>query len=78
MKTYEVVGKTSFTSKKTGKLCRLVYTIIDDDNKADNLTGRATKEMFFNQNDYDKIEVGDTLKVYFNERGYIEEVNVIE
>lgn len=75
MKEYNIVGKNSFTSK-SGKTCRLIYTTFEVE-PFGNMQGKMTKEFFLNDKLFAQCDVGDIVHLLFNDKGFVESVEVI-
>lgn len=77
MTNYDVVGKSTFISKKTNKDCFLLHCTCEfgDNEKG---KGRKCNNFFVPYKVYEGCDVGDVVNLYFNQGGYVEDVNIVE
>lgn len=74
MDTYEIVGFSSFTSKK-GNPCYVLYVKYDG---GSHVTGEAVDKFFCAQDSVsDKPYVGAMVNIYFGRTGYVQRVEII-
>lgn len=72
---FKCVGKSRFTSKKSGKEC-CVLQLTRAYRDGENGVGEKVKEQFVSAEDYDKAPVGGEIDIFYNEGGFVDSLVV--
>lgn len=81
MKSYEVIGieEVSYTSKRTNQLVngRRLHLVSDfaETNKYAN--GNCAEQIFTSCQNVNNVTVGDTIELYYNKYGNVEDLRIV-
>lgn len=81
MKSYEVIGieEVQYTSKKTNQLVhgRRLHLVSDFAENNNNSNGNCAEQIFTSCQNVNTVSVGDTIELYYNKYGNVEDLRVV-
>lgn len=81
MKSYEVIGieEVKYTSKTTNKEVhgRRLHLVSDFPDVKDNAQGNCAEQVFTACKSVNDVEVGNTIELYYNKYGNVEDLRIV-
>ena len=81
MKSYEVIGieKVEYVSKKTNETVygMRLHLVSDFEEDRKDANGNCAEQVFTKCKNANNVEVGDTIELYYNKYGSIEDLRVV-
>jgi hypothetical protein len=81
MKSYEVIGieEVDYTSKRTNQQVhgRRLHLVSDFSENNTNAVGNCAEQVFTTCKSVTDVEVGDTIELYYNKYGSIEDLRIV-
>lgn len=81
MKSYEVIGieEVKYTSKRTNQQVsgRRLHLVSDFSETNKSANGNCAEQVFTACQNVNNVEVGDTIELYYNKYGSVEDLRVV-